>query len=122
MAKKNDLIKVTHEPHTLGCKLGVKEKAEAADQLATVIQSAESLELEKKSVLGDFKSRMDALKERIHNLTMQVKDGVEMKSIKCELRLDYTKLTASLIRMDSGEIVEERPMTEEEKQMEMFEE
>ena len=122
MTKKKDLIKVTHEPHTLSCNLDANEKALAAEQLATAIQAAESLELERKSVLGEFKSRMNALKEKIHNLTMQVKDGVEMKSIDCELHLNYTKLTATLIRTDNKEIVEERPMTDDEKQMEMFDE
>ena len=115
--KKTDLTKVTYEPHTLPCPLSEKEKAEAADQLATAIQSAESLELERKAAMGDFRSRLEALKERIHNLTRQVKEGVESRSVKCELRLNYTKLTAILIRTDTKETVEERPLTDEEKQM-----
>lgn len=115
--KEEDLVKVTHEPHKLPCRLGTKEKAEAAEALATTIQATESLELERKSVLGDFKSRMDGLKESIHTLTLNVKDSVQMRSIECELHLNYTKLTATLIRSDNNEIVEERPMTDEEKQM-----
>jgi len=119
MAKKKDLIKVTHEPHSLPCALGEKEKAEAADQLAKSLEQAEGLELERKSVAGDFKSRLDALKERIHRLMVNVKNGVEMRSIDCDLSLNYTKLTAILARKDTGEVVEERPMTDEEQQMEM---
>jgi len=126
MAKKqnkDDLVKVTHEPHKLPFKLGQKEKAEAAEQLATTLQAAESLELERKSVLGEFKSRLNALEERIHKLTLNVKDGVEMRSVECELRLNYTTLAATLIRSDTKEVVEERPMTDEEKQMNLdFEE
>lgn len=126
MAKKknkNDLVKVTHEPHKLPFQLGVEEKAEAAEQLATTLQAAESLELERKSVLGEFKSRLNALEERIHKLTLNVKDGVEMRSVECELHLNYTTLTATLIRSDTKDVVEERPMTDEEKQMNLdFEE
>lgn len=119
MAKKKekDLVKVTHEPHKLPCNLGAKEKAEAAEALAITIQATESLELERKSVLGDFKSRMDGLKESIHNLSLSIKNSVQMRSIECELHLNYTTLTATLIRTDTKEVVEERPMTEEEKQM-----
>lgn len=126
MAKKqnkDDLVKVTHEPHKLPFKLGTKEKAEAAEQLATTLQAVESLDLERKSVLGEFKSRMDALTERIHKLTLNVKDGVKMRSVECELHLNYTTLAATLIRTDTKEVVEERPMTDEEKQMDLgFEE
>ena len=120
MAKKEkDMVKVTHELHHLPCELGEKDRAEAADRLAKALEQAESLALERKSVTGDFKSRLGALNERIHRLMVNVKNGVEMRSIDCELRLNYTKLTVMLVRKDTGEMVEERPMTSEEKQMEL---
>jgi len=120
MAKKEkDLVKVAHEPHHLPCELGEKDKAEAADRLAKALEQAESFALEHKSVTGGFKSRTGALNEQIHRLMVNVRDGVEMRSIDCELRLNYTKLTATLVRKDTGEVVEERPMTSEEKQMEL---
>lgn len=112
-----ELIKKTHEPHVLPCKLTEKDVAEAADKLATAIQRVESLELEKKTKVAEFKGQIDAQKERIHNLTVEVKDGVAQRSIDCELLLNYTKLSATLIRLDHDEIVEERTMTTEEKQM-----
>ena len=118
MAKKEkDIVHTTHEPHTLPCKLNEKDKAETAEQLATAIQQGESLELERKSVLGDLKKRKDNLIERIHNLTIQVKDGIVMRSVDCELKLNHTKLEATLIRIDTKEEVENRPLTLEEKQM-----
>lgn len=123
MAKKEkDIIHTTHEPHTLPCKLDEKDKAEAAEELATAIQQGESLELERKSVLGGLKKRKDNLIERIHNLTIQVKDGIVMRSVDCELNLNHTKLNAILIRTDTEEIVDERPMTQEEKQMNLDDE
>lgn len=124
MAKKpeKDLIHTTHEPHILPCKLSEKDKAEAAEDLATAIQQGESLELERKSALGDFKKRKDNLLERIHNLTISVKDGIMMRSLECELKLNHTKLTATLIRPDTNEVFDERPMTQEEKQMNLDDE
>jgi hypothetical protein len=112
-----DVIHKTNEPHILPCPLGPKERAEAAQELANAISEGESLELEKKSVTASFKSRLDSVKERIHNLSRKVKDGVEMKSVDCELQLNHTKLTATLVRLDTKEFIEERPLTQEEKQM-----
>lgn len=120
--KEKDTIHTTHEPHTLPCKLDEKDKAEAADQLATAIQQGESLELERKSALGDFNKRQKFLVSRIHNLTINVKDGIIMKSVDCELKLNHTTLTAILIRTDTKEEVETRPMTLEEKQMNLDDE
>ena len=120
MTKKKEILDVvhtTHEPHTLPCIITGKERAEAADQLATAIQQGESLELERKSTMGDLKKRKDNLLERIHNLTIKVKDSIEMRPVVCELRLNHTKLTATLIRLDTNEEVESRPLSSEEKQM-----
>lgn len=122
MAKKGpkkgeDLIVKTNEPHILPCKLSEKDRAEAADKLATALQRIDSLSLEKKAKVDEFKGLITAQEESVHRLTVEVKDGVAMRSVKCELRLNYSKLNAILFRFDLEEIVEERPMSEEEKQM-----
>ena len=110
-------IKKTTEPHRLPRKLSDKDKSLRAEWLADAVRALESLELEKKAVVGDFKSRMDAQKELIHKFSAQIKDGVEMCLVDCELNLNYSKLSAILIRLDTKKTIEERPMTEEEKQM-----
>lgn len=115
--KAADAIHKSSEPHMLPCKLSTKGKAEAAVRLAKAIQQIESYAIEKKSVLADFKSRAEGLTKTIHELTRQVTDGVEICAVDCELILNYTKLTAKLTRKDTGEIVEDRTMTEDEKQM-----
>ena len=120
MTKKkeiSDVVHATQETNTLPCIITGKERAEAADQLATAIQQGESLELERKSTMGDLKKRKDNLLERIHNLTIKVKDSIEMRPVVCELRLNHTKLTATLVRLDTNEEVESRPLSSEEKQM-----
>lgn len=116
-SKKDDLIKKTREPHVLPCKLSQQDRAEAANQLATAIQRVESLLLEKKAKMAEFKSLVDYQTERIHKLTIEVKDGVAQRSVDCELRLNYSKTNTILIRLDTEAIVEEREMTKEEKQM-----
>lgn len=118
MAKK-DLVKVTHEPHKLLCPLDEKARADAANELASAIQKLESLDGEKKSVTADYNGQIKMVKQATHTLSQKVTNGEEMRSVNCELRLNYTKLTATLVRADTKETVEERPMTDEERQMEL---
>lgn len=119
MAKKNkdDLINITHEPHTLPCKLTTEDRAAAAGQLAETIQNLESLEVEHKVETKEFNSRKQQFTGSIHRLSREVRNGEAARSVDCELRLNYTTLMASLWRTDTDEFVEERPMTEDEKQM-----
>lgn len=118
MAKtKLDVIQKTKESHVLPCKLSEKDIANAADKLATALQRVDSLKLEKKAKMAEFSSQIDAQAERIHSLTVEVKDGIAQRPVDCELQLNHTKRTATLIRLDTEDIVEEREMNQEEKQM-----
>jgi len=79
----------------------------------------ESLAIERKTVMSEFKQRKEKLEEQIHTTSLMVKEGVAMRSVKCELQLNYSKLRATIIRLDTEEIVEEREMTADEKQMKL---
>ncbi len=115
-AKSKDRIKVTHEPHPLACKLTTQDRAFAAGQLAEAIQNLESLEVEHKVETKNYNSRKQQFTGSIHRLSREVSNGEAVRSVDCELRLNYTTLTASLVRTDTGEMFEERPMNEDEKQ------
>jgi len=120
MAKKGkdagDRIKVTHEPHALACKLTTEDRAVAANQLAEAIQNLEALEVERKVETKNYNSRKQQFVGSVHRLSREVANGEAVRSVDCELKLNYTTLTANLVRTDSGEITETRPMTEDEKQ------
>ncbi len=119
MAKGKDVIQRTQEPHRVKCVLTSDEKAEAAMELANAYQAMESLAIEKKTAMTAFKQRKEKLEEQIHVTSLMVKEGVAMKSVKCELQLNYSKLRAILVRLDTDAIVEEREMTKDEKQMKL---
>jgi len=115
--QKKDLIKVTHEPHKLPCQLDATGRFAAAVELGTAIERLEGLEGERKAAAAAFKGTMDGIKQTIHTLSLKVTNSEELRSVDCELRLNHTKLTAILVRTDTQEIVEDRPMTDEERQM-----
>ncbi|MCJ7779177.1 MAG: hypothetical protein MUP16_12810 [Sedimentisphaerales bacterium] len=123
MAKKEketgDRIKVTHEPHPLACKLTTSDRALAAGQLAEAIQNLESLEVVHKTDTKNYNSLKQQLTGSIHRLSREVMNGEAVRSVDCELRLNYVTLTAELWRTDTGEMTDTRPMTEDEEQMDM---
>lgn len=123
MAKKEketgDRINVTHEPHPLSCKLTTEDRAVAAGQLAEAIQNLESLEVQRKTDTKNYNSLKQQFAGSVHRLSREVANGEAVRSVDCELRLNYTTLTASLWRTDTGEMYDQRPMTEDEKQMDM---
>ena len=123
MAKKEketgDRIKVTHEPHPLACKLTTQDRAIAANQLAEAIQNLEALEIQHKTDTKNFNSLKQQFAGSVHRLSREVSNGEAVRSVDCELRLNYTTLTASLWRTDTGEMYDQRPMTEDEKQMDI---
>ena len=117
MAKTNDVIQRTQEPHKVKCILTNEEKAKAAMELANTHQDMESLAIEKKAAMTEYKQRKEKLEEQIHVTSLMVKEGVAMRSVVCELQLNHTRLRAIIVRLDTNETVEERDMTEDEKQM-----
>ena len=123
MAKKEketgDRIKITHEPHPLACKLTTEDRAIAAGQLAEAFQNLEALEIQHKTDTKNFNSLKQQFAGSVHRLSREVANGEAVRSVDCELRLNYTTLTASLWRTDTGEMYDQRPMTEDEKQMDI---
>ena len=115
--KDKDVIQKTQEMHRVKCALTYEEKAEAAMELANAYQAIESLAIEKKTAMTDFTQRKEKFIEHIHVTSLMVKEGVAMRSVNCELQLNHSKQRAILVRMDTNEIVEEREMTTDEKQM-----
>ena len=63
-----------------------------------------------------FRGRIGQLESEISGLIGKIKDKVERRNVKVTLALNYTTLTAKVTRDDTKEVVEERPLTDEEKQ------
>lgn len=121
--KDKETVKHTPEMNSLPVKLTTEEIAQAAKDLASALQQLESIEIEKKAVVKDYNSQLDNIKKTIHRLMTHVKNGVEYRPVECDLQFHIGKVLAILVRNDTGEIVWDRPMTDEEKQMQIeFEE
>jgi len=88
-----------------------------ASQMAQDTITAEGLEAEKKSVVKKYDSDIKAVQLSASIAAQKIRNGFEMRPIKCEVKKDYETKMVSFIRTDTGELVRTRQMTGEERQM-----
>lgn len=117
MAKKQEKIKTITETRSLKCDLTEEELLQAGEDLAKAIDEARTLEEQRKSVNEDFKAKIAAEEAEITIKQRLVRNKNEFRNVQCELTLNYTTQKAVSIRTDTKEVVQERYMSYEEKQM-----
>ena len=93
------------------------EKRDMAQELAQKVSDQQIAEDEKKAVMSDLKSKIDSLAAQSNSLATKLNNGYEMRNIKCEVEKDYTGGVVYHRRTDTFEVVRERKMTDEDRQL-----
>ena len=119
MAKKKETQKTTHETRLLKCKLTEAEIRDAGDTLARNLDELEVLEDKLKEVKADFKAQIEAKEAAARVQKNLVRNKYDYRQTPCTMVLDYTEQTVKVTRDDTKEVVTERKMLAEEKQMDM---
>ena len=114
--KSQDTVRTQDERHVLPCELTAHEKSEAAAQLGVAVQEQESIEGEKKTSNAAFAARLKTVNERIRTLAQKVREGKEHRVVECQLELNFTTGIATLTRLDTQVMVEERELSKDEKE------
>lgn len=117
--KEQDAIKTTHETRTLKCQLTDQEIREASDCLARNLDEIEMLEDEQQKIKSDFKAQIEAREAATRVQKNLVRDKYAFRSVRCSLTQNYSTLKVTVTREDTGEVISDRPMNEEEKQLKM---
>lgn len=101
----------------LECDLTSEELIEKGNELSKKNQEITRLEDEKKSVVSDFKARIDACHSKIGILSQAITTKKESREVECELQYN-TPITGvkSLIRLDTHTSEKEMVMTQDEKE------
>lgn len=86
-------------------------------QLAATHQRIGVLTVEKKESADQFKSKIDGATSEASRLATNRINGWESRYVDCEVTYDFDKGTKQTVRLDSGEVVGEEPMKDEEKQL-----
>lgn len=119
-AKKKAEMERKAEDRRFAFELSEEELLERGDELAKCNIELRELEAERKEVLGKMKTRKEDLDTRAGKLERAVRSKSEDRKVECEWRVSETKdSTMVLRRTDNDEQVDERPMTDDERQLTM---
>lgn len=93
-----------------------EEKRQIAGDLANGVADIQRLEDQKKSVMSQLKSEIDAKQGQVNLFAEHLRSGFEMRSIDCEVLHAFSDDVVRWVRCDTGEVAFERKMRPEERQ------
>jgi hypothetical protein len=99
-----------------------KEKVDMAGQIANSIRNLNRVEDELASISAEYRSEIKKYQIEIKTTAQKLNTGWEMRSIPCIEKKDYDNGSIQIFRNDTQEMIEERAMTAEERQMTFFDE
>lgn len=111
--------KIQHR--TLPVVLTNEELLTFSDTLAKTVQEKETITAEKKKVDAKYKSILDGLTMKVNELADMVESKKESRLVECEWRKDIEAQTKTLIRLDTGEVVDVMAIDDNDRQEELFE-
>lgn len=114
--KNGNYQKVTR---VLPVKLSDKEIQAAGEKLAELELDLQRAKEEAAGIAAQFRERKKALAENIAKTSRVVDEGQEDRPIVCEMVPDYRRNVMEVVRTDTDEVVEDRALTVDERQMEL---
>jgi len=94
------------------------ERLEFGDKLAEVNQDILAEEVRHISVKQEIKAKLTELQAQRERLAVIVARKEETRSVEVEAVLDYAKEEYRRTRLDTGEVINRRPMNDDERQTE----
>ena len=95
-------------------KFNEEEKRELASELAQGVAELQQKEDDKKAIMSDLKSQIDSLNAKTNGLAGKMNNGYEMRHIECEVIRDFAKHEIRYLRIDTGECVRTKKMSQED--------
>jgi hypothetical protein len=96
-----------------------EEKTDIANDLANSVADLQRMDDNKKSVMSQIKSEMDAKQSAINLAAERHRSGFEMRDLECEVVYAYVDDVVRWIRTDTGEVAHERKMRPDERQADL---
>lgn len=100
--------------------LSESELAARSAELARKVREAKEVEDEKKTSMSEFKAKAEGIDMKVRELAEIVDTKQEDRAVECIVNPDYAAGTMVTVRRDTGEVVQSRPMTQDERQIHLF--
>ena len=107
---------------SLPCKLTPEERREAGEALAGVVQDVAAEGDRQTDIKAQMKARLTELEARKAQLAITISRGEEYRDVRVQDTPDYAAGTVHTVRMDTGECIRTRRLSEEERQQDMLDE
>lgn len=105
----------------LMCALSDEEVQSRGRLLGETVTQIDDTNAARSSAMKEFKERLTGLNEQQRKLARVIRDRSEKRMVTCLIKfhapMEGMKRT---VRMDTGEVIGEEPMTDGEKQMHLF--
>jgi hypothetical protein len=99
-----------------------QERLDISNKMSEAFIEKSTLEADLKTVQSQFKSRIQEAMGQIGTLAQKLNSGWEMREIQCRVIKDYNEGVVRFESIETDEIVDERPMTLDERQMKIGDE
>ena len=76
---------------------------------------------EKKEAASQFKANIENIENELQVLAAHVRNKYEYRDVECDVIPDFKSGVVVTVRNDTGEVIDERPMTAEERQLKLGE-
>lgn len=112
-------LKTVTTERRLRCKLTQEELLDRGQSLAYHLSDVAAIEADLASYKSSCKGRLDMANAKVQQYQQQVAEQAEWRDVECRDEYDYTTRTVISVRLDTGETLGIRPMTEDELQGEL---
>ena len=104
---------------SLDCALTDAELIERAGQLAKAVSDIHLEESRQESVKREMKARLGELESARDRLGSVVQRREELRDVQCEDTLNLATGRYTRVRLDTGEVIVDRPLSDAERQHEL---
>jgi ferritin-like protein len=117
--KDDDVVKIYKFRQELAVGL-TREEVEAKSQLmATRVAEIDVKKAEFSELAKNNRSRLAEMETDIRRLSNAVRDKAEIRGVSCERIFNYTTGRVRDVRVDTGDVLSERDMTDDERQRDL---
>jgi hypothetical protein len=125
MSKEESITRASYREkvsdESLPIKLTDVQRLGKADDLAEKVHEVERLKSARKSALAQYNGEIQLAEAQRSVLSNVVASGTEYRDIPVTCRIDWETGKYSKTRQDTGEMFFERPLNQEEKQLDILE-
>lgn len=112
-------VKIVPFRRNLRVPLSDKEIAERAQRAAHLLSERDHKDEEMKAAAKHAKAQIAEVEAELRRVSGEIRDGATYKDVECQRRHNYRLGKIEEVRLDSLEVIAERAMTDQERQLDL---